>query len=89
MKNTTVECIITKKFSNFVLRIISVLCKLSTAASLNFTACTVPNNEILNCRTHDLFASDVNFSFQISEFDWDAMRFSILSSNVEIFINIV
>ena len=52
---------------------------------MNFTACTALDNEILNCRTHDLFASDDNFSFQISEFDWDAMRFHILNSNVEIF----
>ena len=83
MKNTTVECIITKQFSNFLLEIIPEG-KLSSAACLNFTACTALDNEILNCRTHDVFASDHNFSFQISEFDWDAMRFSILNLNIEI-----
>ena len=69
----------------FLLEIISVLCKLSTAACLNFTACTALDNEILNCRTHDLFACDDNFSFKISEFDWNATRLSILNSNFKIF----
>ena len=67
------------------MEIISVLSKLSTAARLNFTACTALDYEILNCRTHDLFACDDNFSFKISEFDWNATRFSILNANVEIF----
>ena len=79
MKNATVKCSIT--IFLFLFEIIIVLCKLSTAACLNFTACTALDNEILNCRTHDLFASDDNFSFQICEFDWDTMRFSILNLN--------